>query len=619
MVPETPEGSNSSLQGTRQVQPSSSEAQARATGKKPPCTQAQLIGMALLEAPQHQLMAKDIIHWIATNIPGYSTHDQKQWSPSINSALNEGQKHKVQKFIKGEKNRNDPHKSHFWCLAPGMAQVFQPWDHINQRMTGPEAATLAFSTKRRLGLDNIPDEGMGSPAPKKMRIRHLKVGPQPEPDEPDVHEPLPSDNIVAPQDEIVQAVDGPQATLRDLSPASDKSVEPEELYGEKLLMELAKASPNAQSKESAAAIHPSREQTTVRLNPEAQTTAIIPGKPPKVFSDNARSRPGISAATAPSSTISAGTTTTGVADRLDEGAVRTAFAVGALRPLMVSEDIPSILSAIDSQSCKLSIVTVKTMVEVVPDVQSLGSAGEHGTRSLPPTEASSNKLRNRMDSDDIHQISVASTVTPFERVSCASTGTQTELSNPLHELGNASKGPSPLPINHLEYAPEGPANAIPNHIVDAIRGRTQNFTAKKLADSYPLPKASVPLSVINSRPTRKLRMRMPNGEHMSRLGQNAAVERYRAILNLGASEAADSNEGETEQQNNYGVAEIDFDSAEPERFDSLQEAFEMPKSLVPMIYEGQLAFTEGGRQKNARGRTGRAKNIYRIGANVLHR
>ncbi|KAF2223494.1 hypothetical protein BDZ85DRAFT_261682 [Elsinoe ampelina] len=157
-------------------------------------------------------------------------------------------------------------------------------------------------------------------------------------------------------------------------------------------------------------------------------------------------------------------------------------------------------------------------------------------------------------------------------------------------------------------------------VLAGISAKSQNFSVQDLSASFPTSKTSTPIpqSVINARPTKKQRMRMPGNEHVSRLGHNTAVDRYKAICeHLGRKGGGDGSE--TDQGNEYGVADVDFENSQPTQCESLEELVEMPESVVPMLYDQQLVFTDGAKNKNARGRAGRAKNIYRIGANVLHR
>ncbi|KAG8631044.1 hypothetical protein KVT40_000184 [Elsinoe batatas] len=231
---------------------------------------------------------------------------------------------------------------------------------------------------------------------------------------------------------------------------------------------------------------------------------------------------------------------------------------------------------------------------------------------------------NKLGTSDI--LTLASTAPLVPNVSLANAnqlshdiGTQTDLLtdtstgniNMLDGITNAANSNDHASASDAEYEAR---------VLASITAKSQNFSVMNLSESLPASDTfnHIPQSVIEARPTKKQRMRMPGNEHISRLGHNTAVDRYKAICeHLGRKGGGDGSENE--QGNEYGVADVDFENSQPTQCESLEELVEMPESVVPMLYDQQLVFTDGAKNKNARGRAGRAKNIYRIGANVLHR
>ncbi|KAF2153051.1 hypothetical protein K461DRAFT_134035 [Myriangium duriaei CBS 260.36] len=123
-------------------------------------------------------------------------------------------------------------------------------------------------------------------------------------------------------------------------------------------------------------------------------------------------------------------------------------------------------------------------------------------------------------------------------------------------------------------------------------------------------KRDVPISEIEKRPKRK---QLVNFFH-SRLGHNTAVERVlfmregiNTVINAARKDFTDrGNSGD-----DYDMGDLDFPASQQKQFSSLEELVEMPASVDLMIQEGQLVVVDGSR--NARGRSGRARNVYRIG------
>jgi hypothetical protein len=87
-------------------------------GTKPGHSYAQLIGMAIMRAPQRKLTLSQIYKWISDTYKFYSATDAG-WQNSIrhNLSLNKA-------FIKQERPKDDPGKGNYWAIEPGMEQQF---------------------------------------------------------------------------------------------------------------------------------------------------------------------------------------------------------------------------------------------------------------------------------------------------------------------------------------------------------------------------------------------------------------------------------------------------------------------------------------------------------------
>ncbi|KAI1743637.1 hypothetical protein F4680DRAFT_351818 [Xylaria scruposa] len=87
-------------------------------GTKPNHSYAQLIGMAILRAPQKRLTLSNIYKWISDNFSFYNAHDSG-WQNSIrhNLSLNKA-------FIKQERPKDDPGKGNYWAIKPGTEEQF---------------------------------------------------------------------------------------------------------------------------------------------------------------------------------------------------------------------------------------------------------------------------------------------------------------------------------------------------------------------------------------------------------------------------------------------------------------------------------------------------------------
>ncbi|PNS15609.1 hypothetical protein CAC42_868 [Sphaceloma murrayae] len=91
-------------------------------GTKPPISYANLIGMAILRAPNRRLTLAQIYKWISDNYKFYRVADTG-WQNSIrhNLSLNKN-------FIKQERPKDDPGKGNYWIIKPGEEKTFMVKD-----------------------------------------------------------------------------------------------------------------------------------------------------------------------------------------------------------------------------------------------------------------------------------------------------------------------------------------------------------------------------------------------------------------------------------------------------------------------------------------------------------
>lgn len=87
-------------------------------GTKPPHSYAELIGMAILRAPNRRLTLAQIYKWISDNFCFYKC-SETGWQNSIrhNLSLNKN-------FIKQERPKDDPGKGNYWAIKPGEERPF---------------------------------------------------------------------------------------------------------------------------------------------------------------------------------------------------------------------------------------------------------------------------------------------------------------------------------------------------------------------------------------------------------------------------------------------------------------------------------------------------------------
>ncbi|KAL9031897.1 MAG: hypothetical protein Q9196_000093 [Gyalolechia fulgens] len=110
-------------------------------GKKPPFSYAQLIGMAILRAPDRRLTLAQIYKWISDSFSFYRLSTTPTgWQNSIrhNLSINEA-------FTKQERRKDNPGKGNYWIIVPGKEAKFlkQKVSRRSQSAGGPAMKTFS--------------------------------------------------------------------------------------------------------------------------------------------------------------------------------------------------------------------------------------------------------------------------------------------------------------------------------------------------------------------------------------------------------------------------------------------------------------------------------------------
>ncbi|KAH9827323.1 FORKHEAD protein [Teratosphaeria destructans] len=134
-------------------------------GAKPRESYAELIGMAILRAPNRRLTLAQIYKWIADNFSYYKSNEGG-WQNSIrhNLSLNKN-------FIKQERPKDDPGKGNYWTIKPGEERPFLMGKRNPiRRLTNSDGSQYISGMPQDMGA------GFGPPAPA---ISHFTLAPNP--------------------------------------------------------------------------------------------------------------------------------------------------------------------------------------------------------------------------------------------------------------------------------------------------------------------------------------------------------------------------------------------------------------------------------------------------------
>lgn len=132
-------------------------------GQKPPHSYAELIGMAILRAPNRRLTLNQIYTWISSHYAFYNK-PESGWQNSIrhNLSLNKN-------FIKQERPKDDPGKGNYWAIKPGeerpfllgkkqpMRKIIQPdgSQYVNGLPMPPSSDPIGFRSQSTPAVSNF--------------------------------------------------------------------------------------------------------------------------------------------------------------------------------------------------------------------------------------------------------------------------------------------------------------------------------------------------------------------------------------------------------------------------------------------------------------------------------
>ncbi|KAJ2980079.1 hypothetical protein NUW58_g7039 [Xylaria curta] len=185
-------------------------------GTKPGHSYAQLIGMAILRAPNRKLTLSQIYKWISDTYSFYNANDAG-WQNSIrhNLSLNKA-------FIKQERPKDDPGKGNYWAIETGMEQQFMKEkpsrkasvvsENVHIMSMAPRVDYSHFETPYlQDGLPSLPSVPQAQATPYLQAVSQAPLISAPEPSS-DATIPL-SDNAYAEDlGDKIQEVDGHDPT-----------------------------------------------------------------------------------------------------------------------------------------------------------------------------------------------------------------------------------------------------------------------------------------------------------------------------------------------------------------------------------------------------------------------
>jgi forkhead transcription factor HCM1 len=107
-------------------------------GAKPPFSYANLIGMAILRAPNRRLTLAQIYKWISDTFAFYRNSADTGWQNSIRHNLSLSKS-----FSKQERPKDDPGKGHYWHINPGFDKQYYKMKS-SRRPTNPDTFVPAY-------------------------------------------------------------------------------------------------------------------------------------------------------------------------------------------------------------------------------------------------------------------------------------------------------------------------------------------------------------------------------------------------------------------------------------------------------------------------------------------
>ncbi|KAL9007205.1 MAG: hypothetical protein Q9188_000008 [Gyalolechia gomerana] len=173
------------------------------SGKKPPFSYAQLIGMAILRAPDRRLTLAQIYKWISDSFSFYRLSTTPTgWQNSIrhNLSINEA-------FTKQERRKDNPGKGNYWTIVPGKEAKFlkQKVSRRSQSAGGPAMKTFSQPL-------NEPSSSVWSMPVNFEQKSVTKVFDIPQ--QPSSDATIPASDAMAPEDLQQEVNDMPPPPLR---------------------------------------------------------------------------------------------------------------------------------------------------------------------------------------------------------------------------------------------------------------------------------------------------------------------------------------------------------------------------------------------------------------------
>lgn len=192
-------------------------------GTKPPHSYAQLIGMAILRAPNQRLTLSQIYKWISQTFSFYSLSDPG-WQNSIrhNLSLNKA-------FVKRERPKDDPGKGNYWAIEKGQeAQFFKekPQRNVMSNSSRPSFPTIQARPRSSHGSNAQSDASATAshtqsqpPLPALYPKKPSTTAPPPELSSDAT---IPATDAVGPEDALLAGA----ATKQDFVAAEPTATDP---------------------------------------------------------------------------------------------------------------------------------------------------------------------------------------------------------------------------------------------------------------------------------------------------------------------------------------------------------------------------------------------------------
>ncbi|OCK83991.1 hypothetical protein K432DRAFT_289836 [Lepidopterella palustris CBS 459.81] len=156
-------------------------------GKKPQYSYANLIGMAILRAPNRRLTLAQIYKWISDTFIYYRS-SETGWQNSIRHNLSLSKA-----FSKQERPKDDPGKGHYWRINPGFEKQFHK-AKSSRRTTNPDGFVQALPSD--LLHPSTASFGGSFPLPSSV-VKNIDSSKFPEENEPSSDATIPCSDPAA--------------------------------------------------------------------------------------------------------------------------------------------------------------------------------------------------------------------------------------------------------------------------------------------------------------------------------------------------------------------------------------------------------------------------------------